>query len=204
MTTKTPIEMAIETAIEALTANKQWLEQLHNRFKEDWPSLDVQTGIHLNQTEDAIAALQQLSPQASGESHAHPASMKQHAAPADEREGGLLPCPFCGGEPAKYGYSVGCRQCGASVVADVSDLKKPTYKEGQPKANKLWNTRPAIDWEGMKKSIKAYPKCQSIEDSIALKSCLDETYALMQENNNSTAWNAAIDHVRSVIEGGKK
>jgi len=40
-------------------ANKQWLEQLHNSFKEDWHGLHIQTARHLDQTEQALTLLKQ-------------------------------------------------------------------------------------------------------------------------------------------------
>lgn len=53
----------------------------------------------------------------------------------------LLPCPFCGSKPWRSGFTVQCEKCGATVTANVDDIKKPTFKDGQPRADRLWQTR---------------------------------------------------------------
>ena len=98
MTTKTPIEMAIEAMNAAIDAS--WysrpcptaklgvaIRALQQLSPQD-PDLPLPEKPRLKQclTEPSIL---EPSPQASGESHAHPASMKQHAAPVDAQEGDI-------------------------------------------------------------------------------------------------------------------
>ena len=119
----------------------------------------------------------------------------QHVAPVVPDKNGLLPCPFCGGEPEEdaggcsefhghehQDYSITCKQCGAEVYCSVGTFEKADvpcscHHDTREVCVDKWNKRAAVLNQAPVKHPSIKPKSELLQRAEKLA---EDTAALAQ------------------------